>query len=160
MEEINAYHESGHAYMAVRVGARVLQVTLEPEWDDGPSRYADIAVEWPRESPPSRALIDRQLLVILAGPVAEMLYTGDKFHPAMVAEWRADWRHAWRLAALIHADDQQRMKYLEQLCAGVHETLNEAHHWAAVAAIADHLLAHETIEGEEVEEIVRQWRVD
>ncbi|MEZ6105848.1 MAG: hypothetical protein R3B96_06930 [Pirellulaceae bacterium] len=159
MEEINAYHESGHAYMAVRVGARVLQVTLEPEWDDGPSRYADIAVEWPRESPPSRALIDRQLLVILAGPVAEMLYTGDKFHPAMVAEWRADWRHAWRLAALIHADDQQRMKYLEQLCAESMK-LSTRPPLGAVAAIADHLLAHETIEGEEVEEIVRQWRVD
>ena len=30
-------------------------------------------------------------------------------------------------------------------------------HWAALAAIVDHLLAHETLEGELVEEIMGQW---
>jgi len=30
-------------------------------------------------------------------------------------------------------------------------------HWAALAAIVDNLLAHETLEGEDVEDIMRQW---
>jgi ATP-dependent Zn protease len=35
--------------------------------------------------------------------------------------------------------------------------LSRDEHWAALAAIADHLLAHETMEGEEVEDIMREW---
>ena len=33
--------------MAIYVGARIRSVTIEPDWDDGPDRYADIQVEWP-----------------------------------------------------------------------------------------------------------------
>lgn len=39
----------------------------------------------------------------------------------------------------------------------VHRLLNQDAPWAAVAAIADNLLAHDTLEGEDVEEIVYQW---
>ena len=47
MSEISAYHEAGHAFMAIYVGARVRHVTIEPDRDDGPERHADIQVEWP-----------------------------------------------------------------------------------------------------------------
>ena len=35
MSEISAYHEAGHAFMAIYVGARVRSVTIEPD-----DRYA------------------------------------------------------------------------------------------------------------------------
>ena len=47
MSEISAYHEAGHAFIAIYVGARVRSVTIEPDRDDGPERHADIQVEWP-----------------------------------------------------------------------------------------------------------------
>ena len=47
LSEISAYHEAGHAFMAIYVGARVRSVTIEPDRDDGPERHADIQVEWP-----------------------------------------------------------------------------------------------------------------
>ena len=49
------------------------------------------------------------------------------------------------------------MAYLEQTTIQLCQTMRRDDHWAALAAIVDHLLAHETLEGEEVEEIVRQW---
>jgi len=39
----------------------------------------------------------------------------------------------------------------------LYRQLDREDHWAALAAIVDNLLAHETLEGEEVEDIVRQW---
>jgi len=39
----------------------------------------------------------------------------------------------------------------------LHRLLSRDDHWAALAAIVDSLLAHEWLEGDDVEEIVRSW---
>jgi ATP-dependent Zn protease len=70
MSEISAYHEAGHAFMAIYVGARVRCVTIEPDRDDGPERHADIQVEWPLDQFTNRELHEKSVLVALAGPVA------------------------------------------------------------------------------------------
>ncbi len=41
MIESSAYHEAGHALVGVLSGARVVSVTIDPDWDDGPRRYGD-----------------------------------------------------------------------------------------------------------------------
>ena len=157
MSEINAYHEAGHAFLAVYVGARVREVTIEPEPDDGPERYADIHVEWPLRRFGPRELREKSILVALAGPVAEMLYTGEPYHPGFVAEWAADWKAAWQEAEALFPDERKRLAYLEQVAAQLYRLLDEEEPWAAVAAIADHLLAHERMNGDEVAEIVQFW---
>lgn len=43
MSEITAYHEAGHARMALLVGAEIHCVTIEPDKDDGPDRRGDNA---------------------------------------------------------------------------------------------------------------------
>jgi hypothetical protein len=53
--------------------------------------------------------------VSLAGPVAEMIHSGDPYHPGLVAEWAADWQEAWNSAVLLYADERQRLAYLEQV---------------------------------------------
>ena len=100
MSEISAYHEAGHAFIAIYVGARVRSVTIEPDWDDGPERYADIQVEWPLDHFTERELHEKSVLVALAGPVAEMIHSGEPYHPGFVAEWAADWKLAWEAAAV------------------------------------------------------------
>src|SRR5579863_4685196 len=48
MPELIAYHEAGHALMAVLLGGKVKQVTIEPDDDDGPARQGDTQVYWRR----------------------------------------------------------------------------------------------------------------
>lgn len=155
--EITAYHESGHALMAVHVGASVGSVTVEPDWDDGPDRYGDTQVTWDPARFSPRDYHEKRILVALAGPVAEMLYTGDAYHPGMVSEWSADWSDAWNAAAAIYPDHRKRLVMLEQTTADLYELLNEQRFWSALAALADNLLAHETLESDEIHDIVRLW---
>src|SRR5687767_1476574 len=61
-------HEAGHALVAISVGARIRSVTVEPNWDDGPRRHADIVVEWSADGRDARKLREKLVLVALAGP--------------------------------------------------------------------------------------------
>ncbi len=157
MSEVSAYHEAGHAFMAILQGARVRSVTIEPDRDDGPERFGDAQVEWLRSDFSARELCERSIRVALAGPVAEMIHLGEPNHPGVVAEWKADWDEAWQLASALIADERQRLAYLEQTTARLYKLMRRDDHWAALAALVDNLLAHETLDGEQVEEILAAW---
>jgi ATP-dependent Zn protease len=155
--EPTAYHEAGHAYVAVYLGAKVRSVTIDPDNDDGPARFGDTQIIWRRSRLSEKQFRERAIQVSLAGPVAEMLYTGDPFHPGLVAEWAHDWQAAWELAELLFADQRKRLAYLEDLTGVLYRLLDSEPHWSAVAALADNLLAHETLESEEVRDIINDW---
>ena len=157
MPELIAYHEAGHALMAILLGGKVEQVTIEPDNDDGPLREGDTRVLWRHAGPGDKEFARKAVQVSLAGPVAEMIYSGDPYHPGLVAEWAADWGEAWQAAILIYPDERQRLAYLERVSIQLYNRLKDDDHWPAVASLADHLLAHETLEGEQVEEIAGQW---
>lgn len=155
-EELTAWHEAGHAFVAVRLGGEVQSVSVDPDFDDGPSRTGDITVRWAAHRFTEQQLRDNAVLVSLAGPVAEMVRQGDPFHPALVSEWAMDWKMAWQAADFI-SDQRKRMKYLETLTVRLYHDLSDEIHWAAIGSLVDHLLAHETLEGEEVASIVSEW---
>jgi len=50
MPELIAYHEAGHALIAILLGAQVKQVTIDPDNDDGPERQGDTQIRWRRSS--------------------------------------------------------------------------------------------------------------
>jgi hypothetical protein len=154
MTELIAYHEAGHALMALILGGTVKQVSIEPDDSD---RQGDTQVLWRRAGISEKDFARAAVQVNLAGPVAEMIYSGDPFHPGFVAEWAADWRAAWEAAVPLHPGERQRLEYLERVSIQLYHRLKEDALWAAIASLADHLLAHETLEGEQVEEIVGQW---
>lgn len=157
MTELIAYHEAGHALMALLLGGEVRQVTIEPDRDDGPERQGDTQVLWRRSGMSDHDYAKRAVQVCLAGPVAEMLYSGEPYHPGLVAAWAADWREAWNAASPLHVDERKRLKYLEEVSIQLYHRLKQDDLWGALAALADNLLAHETLEGEQVEEIVGDW---
>lgn len=159
MSELIAYHEAGHALMAVLLGGKVKQVTIEPDDDDGPDRQGDTQVIWRRARLSEKEFAQIAVQVSLAGPVAEMIYSGDPYHPGLVAEWAADWREAWQAAIPLHPGERQRLEYLEQVSIRLYHRLKADELWAALACLADNLLAHDTLEAEQVEEIVAEWLV-
>ncbi|MCA9121698.1 MAG: hypothetical protein H6822_36105 [Planctomycetaceae bacterium] len=154
MDDTTAYHEAGHAFAAVRLGARVRLVTIAPDDDDGPRRYGDTQLEWDHSACSPEEIGSKTILVALAGPVAEMIYSGDPYHPGFVPEWSSDWNLAWEASAPLHAHEPTRLAFLEQATAKMYRLLNRDDNWAVLASIVDELLAHETIEGDVVHDIV------
>lgn len=156
MPELIAYHEAGHVLMAHLLGAKVKQVTIEPDDDDGPERQGDTQVLWRRKGMTEKEYAQRAVQVSLAGPVAEMIYSGDPYHPGHVVEWAADWKEAWTAAEPLHADEKKRLEYLEQISIQLYHRMKRDDLWDALAAIADNLLAHETLDKEQIEEIFEE----
>ena len=153
-----AYHEAGHAVAAVILKGEVVRVTLEPESEDGqPERDGDVEIRWHHRGLSKRDLLEREITVCLAGPAAEMLYSGERPHPSKVQQWRADWAIAWELAGQLISAPERRLKMLEGLLGSLCKMFDEQRCWQAIAETADELEAHETLEGEQVAEIVQRW---
>ncbi|MDX1948330.1 MAG: hypothetical protein SFU86_23270 [Pirellulaceae bacterium] len=156
MEE-TAYHEAGHAFMAVRLGGRVRSLTIEPDRDDGPQRFGDAQIAWRRDRMTEKEFYNKLVLVALAGPVAEMVYRGEPLHPGFVAEWASDWQAAWQAAETLLPNQHQRLIFLEEAAGQLYRQLRQDEHWAAIAALADILLAHETLEWSEIRDVLDFW---
>ena len=143
--------------MAVWLGAQVRSVTIVPDRDDGPQRHGESEVAWETGSlgGGQEELVNAARLA-MSGPVAEMIYRGEPLHPGFVSEWAADWQTAWRVTEWI-VDERKRLAFLEKTTADLYKLFDGERQWAAIAAVADNLLAHDRLEGHEVEEIVASW---
>lgn len=157
MSEITAYHESGHAFAAVYLGARIRSMTIDPDWDDGPQRFGDTQVEWDQNLYSDEDFHRACAAVALAGPVSEMIFTGDPWHPALVPEWSFDWKIAWDAAGNMIGEQKKRIKLLEDISIQFHGLLSRDDHWQAIASLADELQAHEFLEGGTVHDILSVW---
>ena len=156
-EEETAWHESGHALIAHYLGITVHSVTVDPDWDDGPKRTGDTQLAWDSDGQTALEFHGKRVMVALAGPVAEMHYTGEPYHPGAVAEWGGDWAEACDAVRHLFNRRDQQLAFLEATTAELYHLLNQEEFRAALGDLADNLLAHETLEGEQVEEIISQW---
>jgi len=150
-ELLTAYHEAGHCVMAMMVGGNVEVASISPDRSDRPL-HGIVQVRWDR-----RPSFESECLVALAGLAAEMVYRQEPFHPGSVAEWSEDWGIAWDLAGLRVSDEEKRVRLLEALTVKIYQLFHRDYVWNAVAALADELLAHETIYEPEIDETVRFW---
>lgn len=159
-DEELAYHEAGHAYTAVWLGGLVRYVSIAPDRHDGPQREGEAQIAWRRGRMSAKEFTHKQVLVALAGPAAEMIYRGEPLHPGYVAEWAADWRDAWAIAKDVFPDERKRLAFLEDAARHLYQQLRRDDHWAALAALADALLAHEILDSEQVAEALAPWLGD
>lgn len=143
------YHEAGHCVMAVASGARVERATIAPE-EDG--FHGIVEIQWS-----SRSKRTDRIAVALAGPVAEMIFLGEPFHPGFVPEWAHDWKQAWAIVRTSTRSDRYCLQLLEQIVAKLYRVFRQDRWWAAIAAVADLLDAHDEIDHEEIVYEVENW---
>jgi len=152
-----AYHEAGHAVVAAWLGAEVVSVTLEPDWDDGPRRDGDAAIRWHHRGLTARELCQRELMAVLAGPVAEMIHSGQRCSLDSLPQWSGDWQMAQQFASVLVRGRRQVDALIEITVEKLYRLVSDAAVWQVIAEVADLLEAFETIEGDQVHESLSRW---
>ena len=141
-----AYHEAGHAVIALALGRAVQRVSILPghawlgrcEFQKGRVR-------------PSEDWLEREILISLAGAAAEARHTGAYAWDGATADLRTV-----RRLAVQRASERQAERLERRLLAKVEHLLDQAGHWRAVELIAVELLRCETISGRAVRHLFDQ----
>ena len=157
-DEWTAYHEAGHAVVGFLLGGQIESVGMYAEADDVlPERFGDCRVNWGRVRVDCDWQAQREILTILAGPVAEMIYREEPLHPATYGPWQHDWHWAWQRAARLFAAAEQRMVFLGAAMQSLKDHFADDWCWAAVGAVSDELLAHEYLEADQLIDTLSFW---
>lgn len=153
---LTAHHEAGHAVMAELCGQHVTAVEIVGDDDRSGSvrslRFRPDPLEVVDPNLPT-AHIERRLLCLLAGPVAESMAGG-----------RDDWAErdgpeldeAVRLAMKIVRDCERVLPYLEQAHSHVEMLLEQ--NWEAVERVAAGLMERGVLGGHEVRRVLEARR--
>jgi hypothetical protein len=145
-DEVTAYHEAGHAVIALALGRTVHKVTVQPNrerlgecrFGKGNARAADDAIE-------------REVLIALGGMAAEARFTG----AYATAEAKEDLRFVRRLA-LERKSDRAAERYEQRMLDKVEYMLADEGTWRAVELIAAELLKHGAISGRAARHLFEQ----
>jgi ATP-dependent Zn protease len=141
-----AYHEAGHAVIALRLGYEVRKVTIIRR--QGVLGKADIRN---RTSPDD-------IRINLAGALAEALVNpnDEQIQLGAHSDWRNTRRSAREFEALGFIGDQEGGTLIEEL---LHETRALVRRdKEAIARVADALLEHKTLRGDDIKRIVEAVR--
>jgi hypothetical protein len=132
-----AFHEAGHAVIALALGRPVHRVTILPNRDRlGQCELGKGTFR------PSEDALEREILIALAGLAAEARHSGTY---EMVAA-NQDLRFVRRLV-LERKSERAAARYEERLLGKVEAMLADDGTWKAVETIATELLKHRTISG-------------
>ena len=155
MESV-AYHEAGHAVMAVILGGQVKSVSVGGDFADSESE-GSVAVLWdPKTSDLSRSSIN-QIKVALAGPIAEMVYDGDYDYLRIRSEHESDWGIALSHLKKLNLSVASESQLLKNTIVDLYETVRNDNVWSAIGDVADRLAIDEEIEGDVITDAVRFW---
>jgi hypothetical protein len=136
-DEATAYHEAGHAVMALALGRPVHRVSVLADRERlGQCEYRKGVFR------PSEDWLEREALIALGGVAAEALHTGDY-------AWDAadrDLRYVRDLAEQ-RAGPRQAERLERRLLAKAEHLLAKDGHWRAVELIAAELLRRGAISG-------------
>ena len=133
-----AFHEAGHAVMALYLGRIVLQVSIIPS----KTRLGECQLQKGRSKPTKDALED-DILILFAVRTAEAMHTGEYCLPGAAQDLRLI-----RKLIAQRADGQKQVERLERrLLAKAENILGDAETWQAVEKISQALLEQETISG-------------
>lgn len=136
-DPVTAYHEAGHAVVALCLDRPVHRVSVLPNRERlGQCEFAKGRFK------PSEDALEREILIALAGMAAEARYTGDYEMDAA----HHDLRYVRRLV-LERKSERAAARYEERLLRKVEAVLGDDATWKAVELIAAELLKHGVISG-------------
>lgn len=153
MDEVTAWHEAGHAVVAVMLGGVVDNVSVEvPD-----AEAAGVTgVFWGNASDtPSQCIND--IHVALAGPIAEMIFVGDYDYLRIKQEHAVDWEVVATSIGRLGIDAVTAQKLLASIATSLYQRLREDVVWSAVADVAERLELDGTIDGDTVNDLTGFW---
>jgi ATP-dependent Zn protease len=131
-----AYHEAGHAVVALALGRPVHRVSVLPNRDRlGQCEFGKGVFR------PSEDWVEREVMISLAGLAAEARHTGTYGWD----EAERDLRYVRRLLSQTTERAAERLE--RRLLKKVENLLADDEHWRAVELIAAELLIHGVISG-------------
>ena len=137
-EIATAYHEAGHAVMALALGRPVQRVSVLPNH----LRLGQCEIKKGSFKPTDDAL-EARILILLGGPAAEARHTG-KYCWAGAAQ---DLRGVRSLTQMRAASERQVERLERRMLDKAEHILDQPGMWEAVVQIADELLRCTTISG-------------
>lgn len=145
-DPVTAYHEAGHAVVALCLDRPVHRVSVLPnqkrlgQCEFGKGRFK-----------PSEDALEREILIALAGLAAEARFTGN--YEMNAAD--QDLRYVRRLV-LERKSERAAPRYEERLLSKVESMLGDDQAWRAVELIAAELLKHGVISGRAARHLFEQ----
>ncbi len=147
-----AYHEAGHAVMAVSLGRAIHKATIvSAKLQTGGVRLGAVKMEQGR-SKSTQDWLEDEVLILFAGMVAEAQFTG-AYCPRGAA---SDLRAIERLISTRANTERQFEKLHRRLLDKTEHILSDDVHEKAIRSVADQLLEHETIKGRLVKHFLNQ----
>lgn len=151
-QQATAYHEAGHSVVGVLLGAKVRYATLECEQA---GHLGEVEMHWPTRFAAARST--DPIRAILAGPVAEAVYRNLAWELVARGPGSQDLRQALAIAAEYGWSNAKTLAWLRTEGDRMQSFLDRDDIWAAVSAVADLLLAHDTLEHDEISDEVQAW---
>lgn len=137
-EILTAYHEAGHAVVALVLGRPVLRVSILAN----ATRLGQCELQKGRFKP-SKDSLETEVLILLGGLAAEARLSGQYAHNGAAR----DLRQARMLTASRAGSERQAERLERRMLDKTEHLLHDEAHWAAVQRIAAELLQHQTISG-------------
>lgn len=152
-----AYHEAGHVAAYFDMGRPIRRVTIVPT-----KEYGGCCDPFVRKLPPIdyckitssiRAKIEREVMVDLAGCIAEDKYLGrDGAGNWEIGGW-SDMDHLINLIDHLTSGPEETDAYINLIYIRTKAIINQEHVWAFIQALASALLENKTISGKEAKAI-------
>jgi ATP-dependent Zn protease len=135
---LTAYHEAGHAVMALLMGRSIQKVSIIPSQN----RLGACTIQKGRAKQVQDKL-EAEILILLAGMAAEGRKSG-RYNVQGAAQ---DLQAVERLALARSGNSRQATKLVHKMLDKTQHLLANKATWAAVKVIADELIEHESISG-------------
>lgn len=145
--ELTAFHEAGHAVMAILMGRPVQKVSIIPSQN----RLGAMTLQKGRTKQVQDKL-EGDMLILLAGMAAEGRKSG-KYNLQGASQ---DLRMVEKLALARAGNARQASKLIHKMLDKTQHLLSDRANWTAVKAIAAELLEHESISGRNA---THQWKL-
>jgi ATP-dependent Zn protease len=139
-----AYHEAGHAIAAVALGKPVAKVTIERN----SMRLGQCQMSQ-RRGQPVKDELEVQMMILLAGVVAEARFTGDY-------NWdgaRQDMIGIRRLTRIRAGSNAQAERLQNKMLAKTDHLLDQSGHWESIIAIVEERKKSKSLSGRAVQHV-------